>query len=406
MVTKLETLAAKNDEEPAAAAPAHALEIHEALDAARKDWIELYALCAASPYQSFEFASNWFDTVGRAQNLTPMIVVARSASGRPLALLPLALDRRGPLRVAAFLCGRESNFNLALIHPNAGLDENALRRLLAGAATKSSIRPHLYFLRNQPRRFEGVANPLAFSDARPSPSFAYGLTLPRDAAELDARASRDARKKLRKKEQRLAQLGELRYEHRADGARALDIMRALIVQKSARLEQMGAPSAFDEPAMCDFLERATLAAGDGALEMHALSVSGRIVATYAGLTRGARFSAMLNSFDTTDAFARCSPGELLLRALLRNLVERGFAGFDLGAGEARYKNAVCDETIELCDMALPTTWAGALAAPMLMGYLRAKRRIKQTPWLANRAFEARRLFGRGAHGPGGAIAEP
>jgi CelD/BcsL family acetyltransferase involved in cellulose biosynthesis len=83
----------------------------------------------------------------------------------------------------------------------------------------------------------------------------------------------------------------------------------------------------------------------------------------------------------------------LLQALLRNLVSRGFTHFDLGVGEARYKNAVCDETIELCDVVVPVTLKGALAAPLLATFVAAKRKIKQNPSLMRFAVRAKALIG-------------
>jgi CelD/BcsL family acetyltransferase involved in cellulose biosynthesis len=126
--------------------------------------------------------------------------------------------------------------------------------------------------------------------------------------------------------------------------------------------------------------------------LHALSVGGRIVAAYAGVVRGARFSAMINSFDMDEEIARSSPGDLLLHALMRNLVGRGMTAFDLGAGEARYKNAVCDETIELCDVIAPISAQGALAAPLFSAFLRLKRRVKQTPALSRAYYRLRGLI--------------
>lgn len=393
MVTKIETLNVNCGEDAAARAEATALECLGQFEAARADWNDLFAVAPVSGYQAFDFVSAWFETVGRAQRVKPAILVARESSGRAKALFPLALNRRGPLTILTFMCGRESNFNLGLIRPGARFDEPALRDLLKKGA--AAFGADIVYLRNQPRRFENFENPLALSCAGPSPSFAYGVTLPRDGAELDARVSKDTRKKLRKKEQRLAEFGELRYEHAVTGERAQDIMRTLISQKLARFAEMGIASAFNDQAMRDFLERSCAAPGAGALEVHALTVGGRVIATYAGLAHRGRFSAMLNSFDPEEAVARCSPGELLLRALLRNLVMRGFSRFDLGAGEARYKDAVCDETIELCDAVVPASWKGALAAPLFKAFLVAKRRVKQAPRVGRAATKARRLF-RGA----------
>ncbi len=354
-----------------------AIEVIESLEAARDAWAELSPHAAVSPYQSHRFLSNWFETVGRRAGLEPFIIVARDPAGRPRALLPLCVGVRSGLRIAAFLGGRDSNFNLGLLHRNAAFDERSLRDILLAAARKLPKPPDLVYLRHQPRRFDGVANPLAFSTAIPSASFAYGRSLPASVDALTASLAKDARKKLRRKEARLAEFGEVVYEHAATGERARAILSALVQQKSARFAQVGLDNILDA-GVIELLERASAESGEGALEAHGLSVGGRIVATYVGLVRNGRFSAMMNSFDMDEEIARNSPGELLLHALMRNLVDRGFTAFDLGVGEARYKNAVCDETIELCDVVMATRWRGVPAALLLSVFLRSKRLVKQS----------------------------
>jgi CelD/BcsL family acetyltransferase involved in cellulose biosynthesis len=353
---------------------------------AREDWIALRETAAVSPYQNYDFVAAWFETIGRARALEPMIVVARDSDGRPLALFPLATHEAAGLRVAEFLCGRESNFNIGLFHPGGGLD---WRGLLLAAARGRPKPPDLLYLRNQPRGFGAFENPLLGRDAFPSPSFAYGTALPANVDALDCQTSKASRKKLRKKERRLMELGVLVFEHGASGERASEVIAALIAQKSALLAAKGAAGLFEAPEMRDFLERACHA---GALEVHALRLSGRVIATYVGLAMDGRFSALANSYDLDEEIARCSPGDILLRAVMRDLVERGFAYFDLGVGEAHYKEAVCDETIALYDLVMPVTTRGALAAPLLRIFLDCKRCAKQTPWLS-RLSERARLSG-------------
>jgi CelD/BcsL family acetyltransferase involved in cellulose biosynthesis len=389
MATNVETLAAPLSVEARRSGRAASLDVYAEFDDARADWDELLRVAAVSPYQSCRFLSVWFETLGRFDGAVPFIVVARDAEGRPQALLPLCLYRRGPLKVALFLGGRESNFNLPLLRPGARYDEAALRALLVEASRRAPVSPDLFYLRNQPKRFEGVDNPLAFANARRSASDAYGVSLPERVEDLAERLSKDARKKLRKKEARLAEFGEIAYEHCATGNRAQEILTALIEQKAARFSDKGVDLAYDASRLEAFLKGLV---DGGGLELHALSVGGRIVAAYAGVVRGARFSAMINSFDMDEEIARSSPGDLLLHALMRNLVGRGMTAFDLGAGEARYKNAVCDETIELCDVIAPISAQGALAAPLFSAFLRLKRRVKQTPALSRAYYRLRGLI--------------
>jgi CelD/BcsL family acetyltransferase involved in cellulose biosynthesis len=366
-------------------ATALSFDFFSAMEDARADWNVLFALAPASPYQAFGFCAAWADSIGRAQGAQPLIVVVRDSAGAPLALVPLSLRRSGPLVIGAFLCGRESSFNLPLILPGAAFGADDMRALLVRASRATPRGIDLYYLRNQPKRLDDADNPLALPGARHSASFAYSATLPADVAALDARFSKGARKKLRRKENRLASLGALRFEHCAEGARALEIAQALLAQKVERFAWLG----FDTASMRGLLERLCAAPAAG-FELHALSLDGRVIAAYAGLAHNGRFSAMMNSFVQDDAIARCSPGNVLLHALLRHLVERGVTRFDLGAGEAPYKNAVCNEAIELHDVVAPMTMPGRLAAPAFLATLHAKRCIKQTPWISDLIARLRR----------------
>lgn len=355
------------------------------LEEARRNWERLAQIAPASPYQSFRFASAWSETIGRAQGATPYIVLLR-VNDAPYALLPLTITQCGPLRVARFVGGRQSNLNLPLIDP--ALAAPRLDALLQNAAGRDG--PDLFDLANMPRRLGGRDNPLAAPHAQPSPSFAYGLSLPDTLDDLAARFSKDARKKLRNKESRLKARGGVRYEHCVRGPRAEEILAALITQKSARFDRMGLRGFFDAP-MRAFL---TKLVAEDTLELHALCVGARIVATYAGLASGGRFSTMFNSFEMDEDIARSSPADLLLHAVLRDLVARGMTQFDLGVGEARYKSAVCDETIELCDLIVPVSAKGRIAAPLFSLARTAKRRVKQTPALMRLVARARAIGGR------------
>ena len=151
------------------------LTVYSRLEDAREAWRLLYDASPVSPYQNYDYVRLWFDSFARERSVEPHIAVATDRNGTPLALLPLAIRPILGLRVAEFPCGRESNFNLALVRPGIALD---FRSLLLEAARGSPKAFDLYFLRNQPRRFGGRENPLVFSDAGRCPRAAYGGALP------------------------------------------------------------------------------------------------------------------------------------------------------------------------------------------------------------------------------------
>lgn len=358
------------------------VEIHREPAAVLAAWAELEAVAPASAYQTRDFLLAWLETLGAARKIAPLFVIAKDRQGEVLALLCLGIEQHGPLRCAVFLGGKESNFNLGLFRPGANFAAADLMALLRAAAAKLGTEaPDAFLLKNQPVEWEGVRNCFLLLKHRPSPSFAYATALHKDpeaffAAKLGSRA----RKKLRKKEQRLATLGVVAAttnDRHSDGREILD---AFFAEKIARCEEQAIDADFSTPAMRAFFERMSQArAGKSWLELYALTFGGRIVATYAGALHRGQFSAMVNSFDTDPEIAKSSPGDLLLMKVLGRQCERGVALFDLGIGKARYKATYCDIVIPLFDVVVPLSLKGHLFAAYHLIVSQLKQTIKKNP---------------------------
>ena len=162
-------------------------------------------------------------------------------------------------------------------------------------------RQDLYSLINQPHAWRGVANPFLLLPHSSSPAEGYATKLSNPGeAFLKARLSKDTRKKLRKKEQRLAEMGALRHVRARSTEDAAAIPAAFAAQKAARMKEKGLDNVFEGPAAEEFLARVAvepLARGKPpAVELHALTLDDRIVATFAGSPCHGRFSGMFNSF--------------------------------------------------------------------------------------------------------------
>jgi CelD/BcsL family acetyltransferase involved in cellulose biosynthesis len=378
------TFAAGNVPRQATSAPAlpfARVDVYTDPRAALDAWTELEAIAPVTGYQTRRFLLPWLDTLGERRGFSALISVARDAAGRPVALLPLGLARRGPFQVALFLGDRQSNFNLPLVRPGVVFDRAACEALLLETARKAPRRPDVFLLLNQPLAWNGAANPLASLPRRESPSFGHAARL-----VSEANISRGTRRKLKKKEKRLAAFGEIAYERAATPERARVMLDAFLEQKKSRFSRAGLDPEFARPQMRGFLDRAAtrgLSEDRAAFELHALSSGGRIIATYGMIRHGASLHAMFNSFDQNAEIARCSPGDLLLHHLLDDARCRGITSFDLGIGEARYKTSVCDEIVPLFDCIVAMTPLGRLAGLLAGVRLSAKRRIKRSPRIWN-----------------------
>jgi CelD/BcsL family acetyltransferase involved in cellulose biosynthesis len=374
------------------ARPFARVEICEALEDARQAWTALAQQAPASPYQSFDFARVWFATIGAAEGATPLIVVARDESGQPVALLPFARTARGPLRFAVFLGGKDSNFNLGLFRTGGAWSRGDVAALLAAAGGRATPRLDAFLLCSQPLSWRGIANPLADGKPQPSPSFAYASALPGDfSAWLDARASKEAKKKMRKKRTRLEATAPLVHS-RAAGAQEIDrALAAFHAERRARTEAVGVPDPYASAAAQEFLSRL---ARDGALELHVLAHGERIIAVFGALPGAERLSGLFIGHDGDPEIARSSPGEIMVQAVVADAIARGFAEFDLGVGEARYKDEACEIVEPLFDSAFAVTLKGRLAAWAFLAARRGKRAVKHSPRLKAVHARLRRLSGR------------
>jgi CelD/BcsL family acetyltransferase involved in cellulose biosynthesis len=346
-------------------------------------WQDLMAVAAASVYQTPGFLIPWLTTRGTEAGIQPKFVVQKDNDGTVLAMFCLGLKRFGLFHAAIFLGTKDSNFNFGLFRPGYAPDRATLTHLLRAAARKMGAQiPDLLILCNQPLEWNGWVNPLAALRHQMSPSFAYKANLGDDVERyFEAKLSKDTRKKLRKKETRLAEAGALLHINTTDDSIAREkIISAFFEQKIARFEIQNIESGYKSPVMRSFLETALSTprpSGEGQLELHALFCSENIVAVYGGATHQGHFSAFFNSFNAKPEIAKSSPGDLLLLKLIAAKCNAGIKTFDLGIGEARYKQMVCNETVPLFDSFVSVTLKGrGLALAFSVG-LSLKRWLKQ-----------------------------
>jgi CelD/BcsL family acetyltransferase involved in cellulose biosynthesis len=382
--------------------PALRLDVVAAIGAIEEVWRALETSGTASPYQRFDWVAAYVAAHGEVPGFEARFVVVRDRSGEPLAVVPLEI-RRGPAgRIADVIGGKHANFHAPLLRAGAArqLGPAEMRALLLDAGRQIGI--DAFAFTNLPVTWRGQPNPLAVS-GRPSPSNGYKLTLDANPETTLGRAfSKDTRKKLRRKEKALGDIGPVAHRVARSQAEADAMLDTFLALKRERFRELGIANPFEDPATERFLHaasRAGLERGAPALELHALMVGERIVAVFGAASDATRCSGMMIGFDPDPAIARNSPGDVLLAHVVRAQCLAGRDTFDLGVGEARYKSSLCDETEELVDVGIPVTWRGRLHAAAADVYGTAKRRVKQTPWMWRAVAAARRLKARAGAAP-------
>ena len=346
---------------------------------ARAAWEDLRRSGTSTLYQCPVWTEQFFRHVSAPVGERLLIVLLRDSAGAPLLLLPLSVTRQAGGRVAHFIGGKHSNFNMPLFSPAAQtLTADALAKALRQVGQQAGV--DVFALLQQPVAWHGVANPLLALGAAPSSN--QGFTLALNTGErpaFTARLSKNRRRKLQQKRNQLEKLGPLAYQRAATTAEAYRVLDVFLAQKAERMREQGIANPFVQPGIPEFLRDAAAVdtnAGKTALEIHYLTLGSDIIAIYGLLADGDQCSALLTSFGGPPDVIRHGPGLLLLHEIVRDLCRRGFTQFDMGVGEAAYKAEICEERIALVDIFVPVSARGRLVAGALRLLHGLKRQIK------------------------------
>jgi len=356
-------------------------------------WRELETRQLATPYQRFDLLAAWQREVGARENAQPFIVTAHDADGRPLLLLPLTIRTLRGVRVACFMGGKHSNFNMALWDRDFARETTAsdLDALLSWLREKPAC--DVLVLRQQPKYWQDFLNPLAtLPRQRSVNAFPVLHMVPGDPAIN--RISNSFRKRLKSKERKLQSSG-YRYHIAASDADIERILDWFFHVKPMRMAEQRLPDVFAEPGISEFVRaacHARLPSGGRVIDIHALECDDEVIAIFAGVADGHRFSMMFNTY-TMSARARYSPGLILMRFIIDHYGERGYRALDLGIGSDDYKRMFCKGDEPIFDSFVPLTSRGRIAAAAISAASLAKRLVKSNQALFHLAQKLRRTFG-------------
>lgn len=352
-------------------------------------WRDFEARQVSTPYQRFDLLAGWQREIGARESAEPCIVIAYDADGRALVLLPLVLRTKHGVRIASFMGGKHTTFNMALWNREFAREATAtdLASLLTGMRAKSPA--DVLTLTQQPQHWQDDLNPFAMWPRQRGANDCPLLTMvPGDPPEN--RISNSFRRRMKTKERKLQGPGYRHYIAEADA----DIDRLLdwfFRVKPLRMAEQKLPDVFAEPGVADFVRNAcrTRRPGGGrVIDIHALECDDEVIAIFAGVADGQRFSMMFNTYTMSER-SRYSPGLILMRHIIDHYAERNYRALDLGIGSDDYKRLFCKSDEAIFDSFVPLTARGKMIAIAMSGLNRLKRQVKHNPVLLGLA---RRVF--------------
>jgi CelD/BcsL family acetyltransferase involved in cellulose biosynthesis len=364
------------------------LTVHETMAAAEPFWRQLERHAVLTPYQRFEWVAGWL----AAAETTPRLAILAIAQGdQPVALLPLAIERRFGFRQASVIGADIGNADFMVVRPDAAA--LLTRDVLAGffAEARRAVGIDYIALFNLPESWTGVENPLLVFPHRPGPNNLYLGSL--DERGTFARLDEKRLGNLARRKRKLSDAHGAVVLKAASTPEEIELyQRTFLEQRAARFAQMGIANIFAEPRFVNFFRDtaiASLGAERPAMIFHALYAGDDIVATACGTFTGGHYSQYINATAGGDV-AKFRLIGLLMHELFTDVAKRGGTSIDMGLGDFDYKN---DWTVPtpVYDAIVPLTLSGRLAGSGILGVRRLKRAIKQHDrlWAVVRKLRAR-----------------
>jgi CelD/BcsL family acetyltransferase involved in cellulose biosynthesis len=347
----------------------------------------------STPYQRFDLLGQWQSQVGVREKATPLIVIAYCGECRPLLLMPLAVSHEHGVRVARFMGGKHTTFNMALWDRDFAREVTAgdLADLMSALRTQKAV--DVLALTQQPRHWHDILNPFAALPKQPCANECPVLSMvPGDPPQN--RISNSFRRRLKSKERKLQSPG-YRYHVATDETDVDRILDWFFRVKPMRMAEQKLPNVFAEPGVEQFIRNACRvphADSGRVIDVHALECDDEVIATFAGVADGHRFSMMFNTY-TMSARSRYSPGLILMRNIIDYYAGKGYRALDLGIGSDDYKRLFCKGDEPIFDSFIALSSHGRLAALAMAALNRVKRLVKRNHVLLQFAHGLRRAIG-------------
>ncbi len=350
------------------------IDIVEDLDAARGRWEALQRKALATPFQSWEWCARLFATVGRAQGARPLIVIVRNGeTGEDIALLPLALERRGGLEVIAFADFGLSDYAMPMFVSGEAFRIETIRAIWPKIVEALPSADLVHFDK-MPASMENVDNPLTgLSGLMTADLDCWRTSLPEEWEEYEKGLSKQSRRAIRRRAAKLDRLGASDLEFLSGGeeaGRMLDLLRRM---RKERFEKLGRVDALDDPAVHAFY-RGLAAGGDGGLPlMSVLRLDGEVVALIFGLLKDRHFYMLAMAFvHGRPELEKCAPALVLVHRMMSRLHAQGLRTYDFTIGAESYKRSFGAKRHPLFEYLEPLTLKGRfhVAARKMKGRLR------------------------------------
>jgi CelD/BcsL family acetyltransferase involved in cellulose biosynthesis len=309
--------------------------------ALEKEWNELVSATLNQPFHRHEFIRIWLDNFAPGK---PIRILVARANGRLVAALPLIEQQTSFFGVPVRQLSSAANVHSCRFDLLAENPEVAARAFFQHLANDD--RWSVLKLTDVPEggnawQLYKVAQEFGWPAGGWESMRSPHLLLPSDYRLLEIRLTAKFRANLRRRRRKIDALGQVALE-RVDGWANLDakLEEGLWLERQGWKGQRGTAIAQETAARGFYTELARAAAYRRYLSLYFLRLNGTPIAFHFGLVGPDQYFLLKPTY--AESLRECSPGQVLMEAVLRDTVSRGLREFDFLGPEMAWKRDWAD----------------------------------------------------------------
>ncbi|MDE1900768.1 MAG: GNAT family N-acetyltransferase [Alphaproteobacteria bacterium] len=321
------------------------------------EWQTLHEQTERSPFGGYDQYRLWWETLGMSAGDRPHIVTARAASGELRGVLPLAVRRRGFVRVAEWAGYGVFDYGDA-VAADAATDGLLWQFAQAGGRYDIALIKDV-----RSAALSAAFLPRAMSARKTKANYFLTLDFGSGDAWLSAQ-SRKLRGDARRKMEKMSMRGPVDFHHyRAGDVVPAAVIDTLYAQKKHWFDSRGAAGILAHAGVCDFLHNlAQDAARHNGLYLSWMTCGDAIVACHMGFVRDNILYLYHTTYDA--AYAAFSPGNAMMIETIQYAINQGWRELDFMRGDESYKARFASGTRVLTDYIAGRGFVGRFAAAL------------------------------------------
>jgi len=350
-------------------------------DVIAEQWRAFEVTSVGTLFQSFAWVSAWCRNVSATLGEDPLIVVGVDQAEQLAFILPFAIVCRFGTKALTWLGQRHSGYGFGLYRRDAmeRLQGAAIHAILSHIASRC---PGLTVahLDKQPLEWAGMRNPFAALPMKPCSIRVSAFDLGTDfntlyATKISSKRRGDQRRMLNQ----LARNSTVIIAFATTSEERVEAFEVLRAQKAAQLAALGRPNSFAYPPVNAFYRDILTGQDDHvSVEVGFMRVDHEVIAVDIAMRFQNRVYGLSRSI-TAGPLRRYAPGRQVNWHLVERACQRNATIFDLGPGEASYKDEWKGYAVPLFATITPLCRRGLAIAALLATGAQAKAFLKRYP---------------------------